>query len=130
MSNYYYMRKAGMCDEEALAFLVVGAIVATPILGLLMIPLNNAVKAREEELAQIRNNMYCELVQVLSEKEIENVLEVTEIENCVFDLIENKLTVLANVDIKEKNEVILAYEYNMSNDLFDLVNQRSIFQCG
>lgn len=70
-------------------------------------------------------NTYVELVQVLSEKEIEGIEKVNEVDNCIFNLDDNTITIIADVDTTQKSSVTFAYEYTMSDELNQMVTTKT-----
>lgn len=110
---------------EGLALAIGGVLIVGLAVVVISIPfavvesINNA-----KEIKNTCNETYSELAYVLSEKEVEGIEKVNGVENCVFNLNDNTLTILADVDTVEKDSVTFAYEYQMSESLYQLVDKK------
>lgn len=110
---------------EGLGVTVGFFLVGATVMLVAMVPFAIADESKKDKHLE---NAYVELVEVLSQKEISEILEVNGIENCIFNLNENKLTILADVDTTQKSQVTYAYEYQMTDSLYDvLVNSPTVF---
>lgn len=115
----------GEGTTEGLSITVGLVLLAGTVFGVAMVPFAIVDEVKKDKHLE---SSYIELVQVLSEKEVEGILEVNGIENCIFNLNENKLTILADVDTEVKSDVTFAYEYQMTESLYDVLsNSPTVF---
>ena len=115
----------GEGTTEGLSITVGLVLLAGTVFGVAMVPFAIVDEVKKDKHLE---SSYIELVQVLSEKEVEGILGVNGIENCIFNLNENKLTILADVDTEVKSDVTFAYEYQMTESLYDVLsNSPTVF---
>ena len=92
-------------------------------LGIFCIPavIIGAVLDSEEKKAmkELKEKTETEVVYILSEKEVEEIEHINGVDNYIFNVDDKTLTILANVDTKTEEDVTFAYEFNMTENLFN-----------